>query len=354
MRRPPLRHRALAAVPVVLVAAVALSCGDTPTGTGRQLEISAPAVTLYRNATFKLTAVVRGLEPAPSVVEWASLDPTVATVNDTGLVHAVAPGDARITATAGPVADTSRVTVRDDRVPPTVSEASISPIGRAVDVSSGAVTVTLSMRARDVESGVRAFRASIASPRGGESFCAADAPISGTSADGVWQCAFVLNQYAEPGDWIIQPAAVDVSGNVTLLSHSAVKTVTGSLPDDVPPTLAALTQTPGSVDVRQQAASIDLRVTLQDEGAGPAEMFVVWADHTGTPIYTCTHQQRVLQAANGSVVKQCSATIPAGSPNGAWTIRSIRFLDLRGNERPLTTAELTAGGFATTVQVTGQ
>lgn len=63
-------------------------------------------------ADVTLTVIVLPEDATDKTVTWTSSNPAVATVDDNGTVHAVAPGEATITATAGDKTATCKVTVK--------------------------------------------------------------------------------------------------------------------------------------------------------------------------------------------------------------------------------------------------
>ena len=63
--------------------------------------------------TYQLTATIEPADSTDTTVAWESLDPDIATVDNNGLVTAVAPGTARIKASAGSVSSQCNVTVCD-------------------------------------------------------------------------------------------------------------------------------------------------------------------------------------------------------------------------------------------------
>lgn len=73
------------------------------------IDIGAPSLTLNAGSTMQLTANVFGNPTA--AVTWSSLNQTVATVDGTGMLTAVAAGEARVVAQAGTKADTATFTV---------------------------------------------------------------------------------------------------------------------------------------------------------------------------------------------------------------------------------------------------
>lgn len=95
--------KALAKVFPILVAALAVGCGQTPAN----ISVNPSEATLSSvGDSVALTAVVldsKGEEIAQPKLAWSSSDATIATVDETGKVAAVKSGEAIITATAGNV-----------------------------------------------------------------------------------------------------------------------------------------------------------------------------------------------------------------------------------------------------------
>ncbi len=77
------------------------------------------AVTLYAGAATQLSAAVVPADATNPAVTWTSSDTAVASVNASGLVTAVAAGEATITATAGEYSDACTVTVPAGEIPET-------------------------------------------------------------------------------------------------------------------------------------------------------------------------------------------------------------------------------------------
>lgn len=111
------RWGAFAAAAIFLLAA----CDDSPTDPGpvpTSIEFNVEDVTLDAlGETFELVATVydQDEEEIPTaVVTWTSSDEEVATVDDEGVVEAIAEGDATITATSGSATATIEVMVEVD------------------------------------------------------------------------------------------------------------------------------------------------------------------------------------------------------------------------------------------------
>lgn len=123
--------RALAATAL----ASALACGDGNTGgtvappdvTVSRIDVSASTTTLSPPATLQLSAVARtaagSIITSPSLT-WTSSANTIAAVNGSGVVTAVAPGSVTITAANGSV--TGRVTLTVVAAGGTVASASVT------------------------------------------------------------------------------------------------------------------------------------------------------------------------------------------------------------------------------------
>lgn len=144
----------LAALLLLLVPTLLLSCGDNATGpTPSRPDDPRPASVRVSPAasslsalveTVQLTAEVRdqnGNQMPGATVEWTSGADSVAVVGTTGLARAVGNGDATITASAGPVSGTATITVRQ-----VVSTVSVSPSG---DTLVAGDTVRLASEALD-------------------------------------------------------------------------------------------------------------------------------------------------------------------------------------------------------------
>ncbi len=115
----------LAAVLLLLIPTLLLSCGDNPAGPipprpeaprPASIRVSPASATLPAlEATVQLTVDVRdqnGQPMAGATVEWTSSADSVATVGATGLARAAGKGEATITASAGTASGTATITVR--------------------------------------------------------------------------------------------------------------------------------------------------------------------------------------------------------------------------------------------------
>ena len=101
----------------LLLTLAGLAACDSPTGGGPDVErviVTPSRPSLNVGQTVQLSAEARDDENLvlPDVdFTWSALDPTVATVSESGLVTGVAGGEARVIATADGVSDTARINV---------------------------------------------------------------------------------------------------------------------------------------------------------------------------------------------------------------------------------------------------
>lgn len=112
-------------------------------------------VQVQAGKTYQLVASVLDAAQNPLTgrpITWTSGTPAVATVSNTGLVTALTPGSARITATSGGVSGDATVTV----VPIPVASVSLSP-GNSTIVQNA--TISFTATTRDASGGVLTSRA---------------------------------------------------------------------------------------------------------------------------------------------------------------------------------------------------
>ena len=172
-RRPKTRSRRRGAFlsASLLVAALAgtLSCGGDgttdpvpppppPPPVATSITVSPATVALEVGDTLRLSAEVldqNGRSMPGAAVTWSSGDESVATVDDAGLVTAVAEGEAAVTASSGPASGSAAVSVSPAPVPP-------GPVGTMPDqrLEAGeAATVDASGYFRDPDGGDLSYAA---------------------------------------------------------------------------------------------------------------------------------------------------------------------------------------------------
>jgi uncharacterized protein YjdB len=254
-------HRMVTASFVVVTATASVSCerdATSPANVGlpETLRVSlAPKFdTLVTGATRQLTARVSNTlnEPRDHAVDWRSENPSVASVSTSGLVAAIAPGTARITASAGGPADTATLVVIAQAPPITITPGAVQVILgdtlRLVLSSSGtAGSVAMSATAArwaSSDSSIASVSADGVVTSVDEGFATITAQASGTTATADVQVVKspVSSVTVSPPNASIYPAdnlqltatAYDSRGRVTskgnpswVSSNSAVATVSG-------------------------------------------------------------------------------------------------------------------------------
>ncbi|MDQ6672972.1 MAG: hypothetical protein M3069_19905, partial [Chloroflexota bacterium] len=100
-----------------------------------------------------------------------------------------------------------------DLTPPSFESLTITPL--AVDVTTGAQTVTATARVTDAQRGVIGIDFILTAPNGGiQASCQTRTIASGTAADGTWSCTATIPLGAQPGDWVIALNAYDAAQNM--------------------------------------------------------------------------------------------------------------------------------------------
>jgi uncharacterized protein YjdB len=340
-------------------------------------------------------------------VAFESSNPVVATVSETGVITAVAPGDATIAATVGGQCGAAVVTV----VPPAVATVTLvanSPsvvvgastrvvatvrdsggnalAGRAVTYASSApavATVDGAGLVAAVAVGTATITATVDGQSGSAVITVAPVPVAVVAlvadrtrltrnvaarlvttlrdADGnVLTGRPVTYVSSNPGvAAVVENSEVWVRGGdlgtatVTATSEGRSAAVTISVETDVtPPTLASLAFSPSSVDVTSAAATVVVTERVIDSVSGPVAVLTMAHGPAGPsgPRYSCGGHP-----VSGTVIDvtfRCTLTIPRGSPPGTWTVGWVEVGDALGNTRTLRTADLAAAGIATTFTVT--
>ncbi|MEG2792679.1 MAG: Ig-like domain-containing protein, partial [Bacilli bacterium] len=123
------------------ITATSGTCSDTCVVTVKKKVIPVTSVTLSEKAihveeklTHKLTATIAPTTATIQTVDWSSSATNFATVDATGLVTAVAPGESTITAKAGDKTDTCKVTVT--AAPIAVTSVEVTPAEATLEVEA--------------------------------------------------------------------------------------------------------------------------------------------------------------------------------------------------------------------------
>jgi Bacterial Ig-like domain (group 2) len=292
-----------------------------------------------------------------STVRWATLDPSIATVDSTGLVTARGVGVTEIVGTYGGFGASVAVTVvagggsGPDVTAPQLVGFTISP--DSVDAGASEVPVTFTFQVLEAGSGIVGASIDLYAPEGSPfpnaRGCIAYPSITGGSPTAqTLTCTVELPAYAAPGRWTVNGMAInDRAGNVRFIYAPDLAaagfptgvTVVNPNPDFEAPVLSAFART--SPDTVRTYESVSFTLQASDAGTGITDLRV--SIGTSSP--------------NGSMGTSCTAT-PTGVgdewscqlfmqsyfPAGEWEVTSVTAFDAAGNASFYGPEELAAFG----------
>lgn len=220
------------AASILLGAVLFTGCGDS-TSPPRATTVQVTATTVALDAlgaTRQLSAAVRDQNDeimSGAVVTWTSLTPTVATVDQTGLITAVTNGSAQVTATSGTATAMVAVTVAQVAVAPTA----LSGNGQSATIGT-ALAMPLQARVHD----------RLGSPMAGQSVSfvvtsgsgSVGTPTSTTAADGIVSTTWILGTNTS----VPQLVSVSVTGASVFSTFSATALAGPATTFDFAPTAA--------------------------------------------------------------------------------------------------------------------
>lgn len=216
----------------------------------------------------------------------------------------------------------------------------IAPQPQSVDLNGGPVTVRLSARLTDAVPGVARMLAELIAPDGTvAASCTADTPFGSMLESVVLACDVTLTQAAISGSYTLRVRAWDRLGNMSEQVNPGSVLVRGF--DDTPPVLDSLRIAPREVDVTMQNQVVGFTAWVRDAGSTifpTIEMTVTRPD--GAPYFT----------ANLEPGRVFTYTIRRSDPAGTYTV-SMRLRDHAGNVRVLSSANIAAAGFPSTITV---
>lgn len=231
-----------------------------------------------------------------------------------------------------------------DVVAPDVSALAFTP--NAIDVSSGARTVTCTMTFTDAKAGVETARCFFGAPdasSGQASGCGSSTLKSGTRQNGVFECVLSIPRYADAGTWKASVSAADATGNNSAFDETLL--AQRGLPVDL-----SVASNPEDVDPPMQM-SFDFNPKTADAGAGPTAItceFGYVDNPAGLQGASCDFNftdamvfPPVSQSigCTGSVptsgtpqngTTRCVVTLPRYSAPGSWSV-SVGYRDAVGN-----------------------
>lgn len=224
----------------------------------------------------------------------------------------------------------------------------------AVDVSAASATVGATATFADDLSGVKegAIESWFQSPSGQRAYAYA---VGGSGVlPGI---EYYIPRYAEAGVWQPHFVLYDLAGNrreigpseLSAKGLSASVTVTDSSSDTVPPTLDALTISPGSVNVSSLAQNATVTYSASDALAGGAGAILWWESPSGSQSADLRVISPMALGTGGGGNPTLGITIPRHAEAGIWSPYAY-LKDAVGNSRELGPSDLS--GFAATLTVT--
>ncbi len=207
-------------VAAVLAGAVLAACGDDGLLTDRVARVSVePASVILRAPGGTVTFQAEVVDGAGRVVEgvpvsWRSSDESVAVVDATGRATALGQGIAVIFAEAAGLLGGATLAVAPDTLPPELETVVLSTNRVAVQNQAGELTV--GVRFRDADAGVRSAIAQFSGP--GEASITGVVTLELTGGDahaGLWEGILVIPANTGIGTWRLSVIrAEDGVGNV--------------------------------------------------------------------------------------------------------------------------------------------
>ncbi len=278
--------------------------------------------------------------------------------------------------------DLTVVDLTPDTTPPTITGASFSP--SSIDVSTGDVSVTLSLQITDNLSGVcfggscpYGFDIVLAPPATSSSsalkyISGRDIQlISGTTLNGTWQVVAKMPRFSPAGNWQIRSITLrDLVTNYIFLSTAQLQaaginptlSVSSSPSDTTPPALTSLIFSPPlfNTSTAQQTVNVTLSATDNLSGVdfSPTTTTLAWVEtyfqspSLGQSVYVNPFAGAVTLAGGPlSGTFQLSAVWPRFSEEGTWQMH-LTLKDAAWNQVTYTPAMLQALGIPSTVVVT--
>jgi hypothetical protein len=243
-----------------------------------------------------------------------------------------------------------QVTSNPDTTPPVLTSFTFTPT--SVNTTYGSATITATAQATDNLSGVASLGPLFLSPSGVERFGCDMTLISGTDLNGTFQCVGTIDAYSEPGTWTVSYVFVeDNIGNEQIYDTSQLQAMgfptqlqVTSNPDTTPPVVTSFTFTPTVVNTATGSATITVTAQITDnlsgvesEGAG-----ALFLSPSGEHYFGC--DMTLISGTDLNGTYQCTATAPAFSEAGTWTVSYVFAIDNVGNEQIYYSGQLQALG----------
>jgi hypothetical protein len=249
----------------------------------------------------------------------------------------------------------------EDKTPPVLTVATgLDFTPKQINTVSGSATVNVTLSGTDDLSGLNYFIVYFHSPSGYQNQNSAV-----WCTPGVLTCTnsvvLTFPQFGEAGTWTVSSVIVyDMVGNQKLyrtadLTDMGLPTqleVAGNQ-DSTPPDLTVATGldfTPKQINTASGSATVNVTLSATDDLSGLNYFIVYFHSPSGyqnqNSAVWCT--PGVLTCTNSVVL-----TFPQFGETGVWTVSSVIVYDMVGNQKLYRTADLTANGLPTQLEVTG-
>lgn len=240
-----------------------------------------------------------------------------------------------------------------DITAPTLHHLQFSP--GSVNTSTGPASFEMEARLSDDLAGVGGASIWFRSPSGKQTF---SVPFYAPDADGLYKPGMpaVLPAYSEQGTWhLFRFSMNDKVGNRVDIEEATLAAAgypttfiqTGA-GDTTPPTLQALSFSPGAVDTSTGPATFDITARIADDISGVGGASIWFRSPSGAQTFSVP-----FYAADGDGIFRpgMPAVLPAHSEQGTWHLFRFSMNDKAGNRVDLDEATLAAAGYATTFEV---
>ena len=248
----------------------------------------------------------------------------------------------------------------EDVTAPELVEVILEP--SEVDVSSGDVTLMVTVRASDDLSGVQVGLMEFYSPSGKQSFGINMDPWVSTAEIGhrEYVGTKTLSQFSESGTWQVTYATLtDYAGNnreyrlpeLTSMGLADAFEVMAEQEDAKAPELIAVTFNPAEVDVSLGDVTLIITVRASDDLSGVRVGLVEFYSPSGRQSFGINMDPWVSTAEMGHREYVGSKTLSQFSESGTWQVTYATLTDYAGNTREYWLPELTALGLTDAFEV---
>ena len=225
-------------------------------------------------------------------------------------------------------------------------------------VTSGSTPIEVRMTASDPGAGVTSAYMSFRKAGIARVACTANTPAQGTRQAGTFVCQTFIREYWRGGAWEVDSVRLtDANGNVRRMGTAdlvnagfpAVMMVNSPNADTVPPAVTAFSFSPDTV-TGNGVDSVTVSLSGSDEYSGVGFLDLRFSKPATGETKRCAYNVPT-RPAPLTYTYSCALAFSAAEA-GAWRVDFIRVVDLGGNVRLLSTAEMQAAGYPTELVVT--